>query len=227
MVVVDGPLLQRASTVVPAPIVDSPVTLNINMAPELPTGWSGFWDTQHHLGLTTRMSATWNKTVPSTNGPVSNYIDPIGYREITHQLAALWYPDRALVGVVRGCPSTCTLKIRAPALAPTCISHALPVDYRLPVDLTGLGPRSALPIDHQCFVTGIGLLVEDGYEALNLLTGFARSTDCVGVLSFEVCTLKSAIGEYDVTVTGDSAVIDDPGDPKIIATANNSLVNRT
>lgn len=46
LVVIDGPLLQRSSTVATAPIVGKPVSLNVTMAPELPHGKMSFvrWD---------------------------------------------------------------------------------------------------------------------------------------------------------------------------------------
>lgn len=43
LVAVDGPFLQKATTIVTVPIHDHPIILNVSMVPELPAGYSGGW----------------------------------------------------------------------------------------------------------------------------------------------------------------------------------------
>jgi hypothetical protein len=84
-----------------------------------------------------------------------------------------------------------------------------------------MNQQFAPPLEHEAFIVSTNL-VEDVTETLNLVTGSSMSKDCVGVFSYKVCTLASAVGEYDVTVSGDKTRLDDPGHPRILALANNT-----
>lgn len=75
-------------------------------------------------------------------------------------------------------------------------------------------------------MVGTGLDV-NGTESINAVTGHAVTEDCVGTLEYTLCSLHSAVGEYDVTITGNSTVIDSAHNPKILALANNTLVDKT
>lgn len=69
VILVDGPLLQRASTV---STTQNPInqTLQVLMAPELPHGWSGYWGTAEGL----HPNPAFNATVPTTSGAMKNDI---------------------------------------------------------------------------------------------------------------------------------------------------------
>ena len=80
VVVIDGPLLQRASTVISAPITDRTVPLKVSITPQIPHDYTGSWTPWE-----APVSPMFNDTLPSINGPVSNHIEGIptrlGYAE--------------------------------------------------------------------------------------------------------------------------------------------------
>jgi hypothetical protein len=71
------------------------------------------------------------------------------------------------------------------------------------------------------------MVIENDEEWLNLVTGYATTKDCKGVLNYTACTLKSAIGEYDIHLDGDSLTVTNQESPTIIALANNTTPNNT
>jgi hypothetical protein len=65
-------------------------------------------------------------------------------------------------------------------------------------------------------------LVEEVNETLTLVTGFTTKNACVGHFNYTVCTLQSAVGEYNVSINNDKVTLDSPGHPVIVALANNT-----
>ena len=110
VVVIDAPLVQRASTVVPKPIVNHPIPLNISMAPEIPSGYTARWYTAGNMGET-RVNPAFNGTLPSADGPVSNFIYPSTKNALLNALAKPWFADPPLKGVVGGCSGECKAKL--------------------------------------------------------------------------------------------------------------------
>ena len=108
IVVIDGPLLQRASTVMSAPKEPSPVPLDVTIAPELPTDWSGWRVDNKDFGLQGIQSWEFNTTIPTWNGSASNLIGSVSPRN----LSPIWYDDRPLSSIVRGCHGEFTLFAR-------------------------------------------------------------------------------------------------------------------
>ena len=218
LIAIDAPLLQKATTVVPA----NPVTLNVTMAQELPTAYSGTWS---------RFSAKWsplfNESIPSNEGNISNQI--YSWTR-SPSLGVDWIKNMPISGVVSGCPDSCKARIRAPALAVTsCKKRSLVANYTLPLDtrnlLTPDYTVSAPPLDTFGFLVDVSLILDD-QESLNLITGYSRSEDCKGTFEYTICTLQSAVGEYEVLIDHDTVTLA-PTDPTIISLANNTLVNRT
>lgn len=165
-----------------------------------------------------------NKTVP--NGPMTTNSLWMGLN-----VSAPWYDDKPLEGVVRGCNDTCTAKIRAPALAATsCYSYILPVDYHVLYNWSIISQETwALipPMGSYAYFIASHMVIENDREWLNVVTGYSTSEDCKGVLNYTACTMESAIGEYDVTITGDRLILENPESPTIIAIANNTRSNTT
>lgn len=64
-------------------------------------------------------------------------------------------------------------------------------------------------------------------EKINVITGYSTSKDCTGVLNLTVCSLESAIGEYDVTIADDVTTLDSPANPRIVALSNNALTDHS
>lgn len=209
-----------------APIVGEFLTLNVTIAPEIPKFYGGgSWGSAHLVGTSNPWSGSFNETIPTINGTASNMIYPQPGIELSSRLTRQYTADAALIGVIRGCHGTCKAKLIAPALAATCDARQIPVNYTILYSnddfVKMMNGQFAPPLEHEAFVISTNL-VEDVTETLNLVTGSSMSKDCVGVFSYKVCTLASAVGEYDVTVNGNKATLDDPGHPRILALANNT-----
>ena len=228
LVVIDGPLLQRASSVVPARITDHPVPLDVTMAPEVPTDYTGAWATMQDIGIDQWWNLPFNSTEPGSNGPVPNNIYVEINPHLEQSLGRHYFSDTLPPHILTGCHGTCKAKIRAPALALTsCKSIQLPVNYSQ-AQLTSKYKFGiiALPLEDNSFFISSSLMLDQD-ERINLVAGYSVShlPDCAGTLNYTACTLQSAIGEYEVTVTKNSTILDDPAHPTIIVLANNTRVN--
>lgn len=225
LVAIDGPLLQKATTIDQAPIVAPPVTLNVTMAQELPHNLNGGW--YPVTDPTTRQSYNFNATIPTVNGHTTNMI---GLQSSTGNFGIRWMTGAPPLQVVHGCPrdNTCKTSIKAPALAVTaCKSDVIPVDYwqhlKAPqnvLQFTDVAP----PLSTLAFMVDISLVVDEENEYINLIVGYGRNENCTGTLTTRTCSLHSAIGEYDILVSGDKVEIM-PGRPRIVALANNTEVS--
>ena len=141
-----------------------------------------------------------------------------------------WVLDTPLSDVISGCPKSCKAKIQAPALAKTaCKTHILPVNYSNPVNTKQVDQVMSLdmapPLDRQAFLIASSLVEDGSKEKLNLVTGYTTENDCVGNLNYTVCTLESAIAEYDVSIDDGKMTLDSPGTPTILALANNTGID--
>lgn len=217
LVAIDGPLLQRASTVISVPRVDVPVPLNVSIAPEIPTNFTGGWGIVHHV------LSEWNRTVPSSNGSTLNDVEPSIEFGPFDQVVYEWIRNSPInSGAVRGCGGVCKAKVKAPALAiESCATKEVAIDWKGPWRPTpGTDVSYGVPLNQMGLFVDAGVLVQ-GREKINLVTGFSTSVRCAGSLSYTACTLEAAIGEYDVTISSDNTVTID-GPPRILATANNT-----
>jgi hypothetical protein len=137
-----------------------------------------------------------------------------------------WFNDVIPSEIIDGCHGMCKAKVRAPALAQTeCTARKIPVNYTISVNLTNiLGPTGvAAPLTQNSFFISPSMILEEREKA-NLVTAFAKTEDCAGILYMTMCTLESAIGEYDVTVNNGLITL---REPRIIAVANNTKVDHT
>ncbi|KAF2484919.1 hypothetical protein BDY17DRAFT_93733 [Neohortaea acidophila] len=227
IVMIDGPLLQRASTVATIP---NPATalLNISMAPELPRGYSGAWISSEELsGFRSRQVQSFNATIPTATGNASNYIVFDAWSNKT-DIFSQWINTASLSGLVRGCPGECRAKIRAPALFPVaCKTRRTFSDVRVNFN-TSLVPDTAAPP-----LEVVGALMQTSvvlsqHEAIDLMTGFATfNEDCTGTFQLQACTFHSGIGEYDVLIQDGDIVMTDLGSPELVAYANNTATDFT
>ena len=94
--------------------------------------------------------------------------------------------------------------------------------YTAPGNFSG---AHAVSVDQLAFIIATALDTRGDNEKINVVTGYSNSADCVGTLNFTVCSLESAIGEYDVTITDGVTTLDSPASPRIVALANNSRVD--
>lgn len=171
-------LLQKASSVRPAPITNQPVDLNITISPELPRDYSGAWLTtvQNGDGPGTYWADAFNRSsIPSAiNGTASNNIVSQANRPI---LAKVWAHQWIWGGTVPstfvdGCDSVCKARIRAPALHKTaCHSFLAPTNYTQILPGNAYSTAStAPPLSLAAFIIDFSLQLH-GNESIDFVTG--------------------------------------------------------
>lgn len=227
LVMVDGPLLQRSSTVVTGPVLPHPVALNVTMAPEIPRYWSGNWATGAELGAADeRWTPDFNTSMPAGDRNVSNEIWCATNHGIEAKLGRLYFNDAPLVGVFTGCRGRqCRAVLRAPALAQkTCVTRELPVDYG--AGMAHLQLQSLTTMQRSAFFIANALIPQQR-ESIALNTAFSETTACKGMLTMTSCEFVAAVGDYNVTIDDDRATLDAPARPTIVAIANNTAANAT
>ena len=173
---------------------------------------------------------SFNASIPSINGTISNYNSASADTELARYLSREYVTDAPLTNVIRGCLGSCTAKLKAPALSAVCETHHIPVNYTAAYPLADYdkvwNQQSAPPLNQQAFMISISL-DERTVETLNLVTGWSETNECVGNFTYTVCTLASAIGEYDVSINGNKATLINPSQPRIIAVANNTKADHS
>jgi hypothetical protein len=188
LIVIDQPLIQRASTVVSVPrIYFTNVTATI--APEIPAGYTGYQSgrgTQEQL-MTQPMIAAFNDY--NTQVPISS-----GFT---------------------GCTDTCVGYVEAGGLAAQCSTTSGPVQYLSPVSLgVGMGPDGSLPSSLYQYDSPFGvnftLIGEEFDTTTNTTNGTqlfmiaAYSTnptdECGATRTQRTCSLRPATLRYPVTI---------------------------
>ncbi|KAK3725481.1 hypothetical protein LTR37_000451 [Vermiconidia calcicola] len=206
-VVIDGPLLQRASTVVRATQASN-VTIDLNLLPELPTGFTG------------RVK---DGIIMSENDVTSLLRDHITQKPMTLVSSA--------------CTGACYAKIMGPGVMKTnCTSRTWPIDSEMlrspnaswgnwkthvPTGL-GLGlPNTLLP----AFEIRISPVHDwpTGGEAAMMTVGMASWFDLEGEYVETSCYLLPAIVEYDVMIKGNVVSLPKRVDQgRVLRLANNT-----
>lgn len=206
-VAMDGPLLQRASSV-KLEVPQQSVTLGVAITPEIPAYFSGWsmYDIYPEIALdfTTEF-------IP-----------------IVHE-----HSDHAPITGITGCEGTCSAKVRAPGLQLwNCDSTIHHKNYSKPLSaedekLFKIG--KVAPEDRAVFALGFGSVNGTTTEGLlfsSTLSDESVTKSCVGNQNVTVCYLLSAIAEYDVVITnGTISFPEPPSYPKIIEWANNTAIN--
>ena len=175
-------------------------------------------------------SMSFNETIPTINGTAPNDIWPVAHKNLSAQVITQYYNEAPIVGAIRGCPGTCRARLNAPALSATCVTHQVPVNYTQPTsqkEMSNIVAQiSAPPLDRKAFLVTSSLL-EGVNEPVDLVTGWSSTENCVGVFNYRVCTLYSAIGQYDVSISGNKMTFDNAARPSIIALANNTQADHS
>ena len=175
-------------------------------------------------------SPSFNKTIPTIDGTAPNNILPSISDIFADTVIAQFSKHETIVGAIRGCATVCHAKLKAPAFSATCETYQVPVNYTQPISEKEISKiiteAQAPPLDKEGFLVSTSL-VEGVNETVNLVTGWNSIHDCIGVFNYRVCTLTSAVGEYSVTVKGDTATLDDAAHPRILALANNTLADHS
>jgi len=218
LMIVDGPLLQKASSVITATQTET-VTMNLTLAPELPTGFSGY--SQNEIGVTSSASM---------------YI-------------AQGWTDRTPITIPspKACNGDCTGRVVGPGVTKTnCTSWTWPITEHMFFDPNATwGSNSdvfysstrwdVIP-QHPTFYVGLrnhilGLdtdIDSTQSEAARLSVGLIRLFDNHGNYTETTCQLLPAVLEYDVNVNSAGVVsmqygLGSSGD--LVALANNTLAS--
>lgn len=196
LVSVDGPLLQKATTIVSAPIINHPVPLNVTLSPELPFLFSGGYVETN--GTMNRWAQEFNTSIPASYGSVPNNLVSIVNPYVDQEIGKPWLKRTPLNGIVRGCPGECNVKVKAPAFAVvSCRTHEVSTDWNQPWGSYALiaAAKEAPPLDRMAFIIQPTLMQNGDAEYIDLVTAFSESSNCKGTLTMTACTLASAIGE--------------------------------
>ncbi|KAK3723539.1 hypothetical protein LTR37_001791 [Vermiconidia calcicola] len=207
LVAIDGPLLQRASTVRPE-VSGEPIVLRVSIAPQVQSYSTGM----AMFGMV---------------GPVTN--PGIDYQDQFLPVVRNYSARIPMRGGITGCPGSWTAAILAPALAvDSCTTRLEERNYTTPLSALEKKIRKASNVaseDRRVFWTSFRSLNESA-ERLQLGTEVsddAVTQTCVGNLNRPVCDLTSAIAEYQVNINdGVITFVEPPSYPKIVAKANNT-----
>ena len=214
LVVVDGPLLQRASSVslkVPA----TPVELQALLVPEIPAHFTGVMlvdDQNAPIGVP-------GAAVDFTNDFLSTFRNYTGGVEMSQ--------------AILGCPGECLATVQAAALSlVSCNSTSSPIDFTTPFsaeEQTAFDDDEAVPLNRTAFNIAIyETLDEVGDERIVLYYGAtdaAVSKSCVGHYIKSYCQFAPGIAEYDVRITNNTITfVEPPSNPKMLQLANNTRI---
>ncbi|KAF2168507.1 hypothetical protein M409DRAFT_21256 [Zasmidium cellare ATCC 36951] len=214
VILVDGILLQSATTTVQRSL-EMPLKLHAMLAPQVPTNFTGLaakLDVQNDF-LSTAINANF--------APV--WED--------------WVAQAPIPSPFKGCPGTCVATVRAPAFsfkgcdvtstgfvdfaaiaAANGDEDAYPAVCELLTDSTG----------HWCPILSLSTTVsaaagerESIFVDIGIISPEVRNTGA-GNFTQRRCTLEPAIGEYQVTLHGNSTVETNALNPTILSLANNT-----
>lgn len=207
LVVVDGPLLQRSSSVKSAHTKYN-IVQNMTISPELPTGFSG-----------TLYPSSGQQLAPEINAIVREYGADIPIRSTSH------------------CEGSCVMKVHAPGLqSRDCVTKRWELNESTLVDpnsswgsqyVGAMPSRPALFSNVFALSPGTPLSKRAGPEELILIVGRLDVKASNGGAYIETnCTLRSAIVEYDIVMRGrDITFAAPPGSGDIIGLTENTFVD--
>lgn len=200
LAVIDGPFLQRASTVVPAEKI-APVTLNVTLMPEIPTGFTGL--VQYGV----------------VNSPVAELNLLPQYA--THVPMQVEYSPK--------CDGACHTTVHAPGVTiQECSSRTWPITYEMLHSAnTSWGPWGQEHGDEVVRLPIFYVKVTRNYhqesEAAKVTTGVARWQDWQGSYVQTDCIIVPAILEYDVRIENSTVSLEsDAASARFVRLANNT-----
>lgn len=137
--------------------------------------------------------------------------------------------NQPIIGGIEGCIGSCTATIRAPALVVDhCESTVTEQNFSAPYTSqeTALYHEGQFPATRTLFATY--LTSSNGTaETLDLqtfFTGAEVAATCAGPFNSTNCYLRSAIAEYEVTMTNGTIILLDAANPKFVSWANNTAI---
>ena len=202
--VFDGPLLQRASTIVSEPVIIHSST-NVSIAQQLPVGY-----TSSILG---RVYAPAVLSVP--------------FARVMQK-----YQSRTpIILDFDGCEGTCPTNIRGAGFSVNCSIPDITqsIDYNPREDANGTGSNigDANPI----FIVDVEWMHNVDYsnsstnnmpEQIQVTVSYPTTTACVGTLTTKTCILTEANVDYAISLVNSTATLDLTSSPKVIGLGNSS-----
>ena len=217
LIAVSGPLLQKASFVVPQ-IPSGPVGFEFMIAPELPRAWAGNW-TGPEWFTDRRMS------------------DAL--------ISFLGREDMRYASKGSPCPGTCVATVHGPGLAKTCTTTTQSYDPNDPttlplfraeeylvfavkfINFNGMSTNSSLWFGPNNIVEPADIPLPDLTRELAIVEIVFANNDGASppTVSATQCWVESAILEYTIVVNGSKTVrfASPPSNLPVIALANNTL----
>ncbi|KAK3615803.1 hypothetical protein LTR56_026366 [Elasticomyces elasticus] len=209
IMIIDGPLLQRSVTVQMATHTKE-VTLALNLAPEVPTAFCGYWFAN---GLT-----------PS---------------DVSAQVSTQWAEKAPIVLDVQRCNGTCATTLRAPGTTElNCSSQTWPISNEMYHDSNATWGSFYHGWDDSYHATTNPLFsIKVVYRTTKVRPNSSVVAIGTGVLSihqsddgtltgeyvYNACYYLPAILEYDVFITGKEVMIpDSPNQGRLVSVANNT-----
>ncbi|KAI9808889.1 MAG: hypothetical protein M1827_007164 [Pycnora praestabilis] len=202
LIVVDGPLFQRASTVVNQNVTTS-VSLSAQVAQTFPT--------EYYTGIVTGRVTQVSVMAPDFAQVIQDF-----------SLRTPMKPD------ISGCQGTCFTTIRAMGLSANCSVNVTSIDYGAELNEQPL-PNGSFPEDffdaHTTFAVDVSNEFLGGYDAADntsatiLMTiTYSNTTgngdSCPGDLLINTCDLAPAIVEYPIMIHNGTVTLQSTENPK-------------
>ena len=200
--IIDGPLLQRASSVRQRTLQSS-VPIAASIAPQLPKGYTaviqGLSEYPSILNIPfVEVMQDYTNRVPITSG-------------------------------FEGCDRDCSLVVRAAGLAVNCTTTTTSLDYNKNNDAYTNGTWANIAYeDFPAFSVRFEWLQDTDDQGLqqtfiSMLVGYADTLDCVGNFITNTCTLKSAVAAYHIDIRNTTVTLNNPStNLTIVAISNNT-----
>ncbi|KAL9070886.1 MAG: hypothetical protein Q9157_005662 [Trypethelium eluteriae] len=214
LVVVDGPLLQRASSV-SLKVPGTPVELQALLAPEIPAHFTGVM------------------LVNDQNAPVGVPGAAVDFSNDFLSTFRNYTAGVEMSQTISGCPGECLATVQAAALSlVSCNSTSSPINFTTPFsaeEQAAFDDDETVPYNRTAFNIAIyETLDEVGDERIVLYYGAtdaAVSKSCVGHYIKNYCQFAPGIAEYDVRISNNTITfVEPPSNPKMLQLANNTRI---
>ena len=187
LAVIDGPLLQRASTIISRDVT-LPITLNVSIAQQLPKGYTSLM--------------------------LGRIDEPVVLTAPFAQVMKQYNAKNLIRAGFQGCNGTCTANVPAAGFSVNCSAAVgTPIDYNpiISNDTKGsVGPNTQ-PIftTNLTWSSGYGHSLAESHnpEQVILTVGYPNTTNCSGTFYTTTCTLTEAVVEYPISLVNDTVAL--------------------
>ncbi|MCJ1434999.1 hypothetical protein MMC27_004369 [Xylographa pallens] len=202
LAVIDGPLLQRASTIISRDVT-VPITLNVSIAQQLPKGYTSLM--------------------------LGRIDEPVVLTAQFAQVMKHYNARNPIRNGFRGCNGSCTATVPAAGFSVNCSNPlGTPVDYNpiISNDTKGSVGSNTQPIftTNLTWSSGFGHSLAESHspEQVILTVGYSNTTNCSGTFYTTICTLTEAVVEYQVSLVNESVALASTATNLIVVAIGNS-----